>query len=128
MIQTFVTTARTVRYPTTPTMTRCCPCCRMPGTLADIRHGRFEDQPVVFGVCLRCTRANAKLPPGTRQKRLNAAAALAATDTTACYWTARFSDPDTAALAAAMLKAPITAAETADALGWKVSSSGESPE
>lgn len=63
--------------------------------------------------------ANRRLPAGTRQKRLNAAAWLAASDTSGRFWTARFSDLDTAMLAAGMLAHPTTADDTAAALGWK---------
>lgn len=97
---------------------RCCPCCRMPAPLAVALHGEIDGIGVCLGVCNRCHQANGRLPRGTVQKRLNAAAALAAGDTTARFWTARFPDHGAARLAAHMLGHPDTAPETAAALGW----------
>lgn len=97
---------------------RCCPCCRMPATVAMVHPGEIHGIGVAFGLCARCARANSRLPTSTRQKRLNAAASLAAGDTTGRYWTARFTDAQAAVLAAHMLGNPDTAAETAAALGW----------
>ncbi|HHW65765.1 MAG TPA: hypothetical protein GX403_17790 [Rhodocyclaceae bacterium] len=53
------------------------------------------------------------------QKRLNAAASLAARDETGRFWTARFPDAGAARLAAHMLGHPDTAPDTAVALGWR---------
>lgn len=99
-------------------MTRCGSCCRIPGPLSGIHHGHYDGLPVLFGLCLRCTRSNARLPTATRQKRLNAAATLAATDTTGRYWTARFPDSGAARLAAALIAYHETTADMLDALGW----------
>lgn len=74
---------------------------------------------VVFGVCARCDQANARLPAGPRQKRLNAAGALAVSDTTARYWTARFPDVGAAQLAAHLVANAGTATDAAAALGWR---------
>lgn len=98
---------------------RCCACCRMPGRLARIHYGRFDDLAVLFGVCVRCDQTNARLPAGTAQKRLNAAGALAARDTSGRYYTARFADSDAASLAAHLLAAGKTGPETSAALGWE---------
>ena len=98
---------------------RCCACCRMPAPLAVVHPGELDDTGVLIGFCARCELANRRLPAGTRQKRLNSAARLAAADTTGRYWTARFSDPGAATLAAHLLGHPTTAADTAAALGWK---------
>ena len=97
---------------------RCCACCRMPAELATLHPGAIHGIGVIFGLCARCARANSRLPTSTRQKRLNAAASLAAGDTTGRYWTARFPDAGAARLAAHMLGNPDTKAETAAALGW----------
>lgn len=94
---------------------RCCACCRMPAPPAVVHPGEIHGIGVALGLCARCELANRRLPAGTRQKRLNAAAALAARDTTGRYWTARFPDHSAAALAAGMIANPGTAAETAAA-------------
>lgn len=98
---------------------RCCACCRMPAPLAVVHPGEIHGIGVLFGLCARCNQANDRLPAGTRQKRMNAAAALAARDTTGRYWTARFPDHSAAELAAHMLGHPDTAPEAATALGWR---------
>lgn len=98
---------------------RCCACCRMPAEVATLHPGEIHGIGVIFGLCARCARANSRLPTSTRQKRLNAAASLAAGDTTGRYWAARFTDAQAAVLAAHMLGNPDTAAETAAALGWR---------
>ena len=98
---------------------RGCACCRLPAPLAVVHPGEIHGIGVVFGLCRRCNQANDRLPAGTRQKRLNAAARLAASDTSGRFWTARFSDPGAATLAAHMLGHPTTAADTAVALGWE---------
>ncbi|MBS0554827.1 MAG: hypothetical protein JSS47_20245 [Proteobacteria bacterium] len=49
---------------------------------------------------------------------MNAAATLAATDTTGRYWTARFPDSGAARLAAALIAYHETTADMLDALGW----------
>ena len=103
----------------TQTPPRCCACCRMPAQLAVVHPGELEGMGVLMGFCRRCNQANDRLPAGTRQKRMNAAAALAARDTTGRFWTARLQDLDAAALAAHMLGHPAYAAYTAAALGWK---------
>lgn len=82
----------------------------MPGALAGVHSGAFDGLPVLFGLCLRCSDANRRLPAGTRQKRLNAAATLAASDTSGRFWTARFPDNDAARLAAALIANPETTA------------------
>ncbi len=97
---------------------RCCPCCRLPGTITAVHHGVFDGVAVLFALCLRCTRANARLPPSTLQKRLNACGELAASDTTCRFWTARFPDRDAATLAASMLGHESTARQMAEALNW----------
>lgn len=97
---------------------RCCPCCRMPATVAMVHPGEIHGIGVAFGLCARCEQANRRLPAGTRQKRLNSAADLAARDTSGRFWTARFPDHSAAALAAHMLGHPDTAPKTAAALGW----------
>lgn len=91
----------------------------MPAALAVVHPGELDDTGVLIGFCRRCNQANDRLPAGTRQKRMNAAARLAASDTTGRYWTARFSDPGAATLAAHLLGHPTTAADTAVALGWE---------
>lgn len=98
---------------------RCCACCRFPAPLAAVHPGELDDLGVLIGLCARCELANCRLPAGTRQKRLNAAALLAASDTSARFWTARFPDHGAALVAAHMLGHPETAADTAAALGWK---------
>lgn len=97
---------------------RACPCCRMPGPLAKVQPGELDGLGVLIGICPRCVQAHRRLPAGTVQKRINAAASLAARDDTRRYWTARFPDAGAAVLAAHMLGNPDTAAETAAALGW----------
>ena len=91
----------------------------MAAPLAVVHPGELDDVGVLLGFCRRCNQANDRLPAGTRQKRMNAAARLAASDTTGRYWTARFSDPGAATLAAHLLGHPTTADDTAAALGWK---------
>lgn len=91
----------------------------MPAPPAVVQPGEIHGVGVAFGLCARCEQANRRLPAGTRQKRLNAAAELAARDTSGRFWTARFPDHGTAILAAHMLGHPDTAPETAAALGWK---------
>lgn len=91
----------------------------MPAPLAVVHPGELDDVGVLLGFCRRCNQANDRLPAGTRQKRMNAAARLAASDTSGRYWTARFPDHGAAVLAAHMLGHPATAADTAAALGWK---------
>lgn len=98
---------------------RACPCCRMPAEVATLHPGAIHGIGVIFGLCARCARANSRLPTSTRQKRLNAAASLAAGDTTGRYWAARFTDAQAARLAAHMLGHPDTAPDTAAALGWR---------
>lgn len=99
-------------------MTRCCACCRMPGSPAAVHFAQVDGLAVIFGICRRCSRANARLPASTRQKRLNVAAKLAATDTTDRFYTARFPDQGAAQLAAGMLSATTTTEDTLEALGW----------
>lgn len=91
----------------------------MPAPLAVVHPGEIHGIGVAFGLCARCELANRRLPAGTRQKRLNGAADLAARDTTGRYWTARFPDHSAAELAAHMLGHSDTASETAAALGWR---------
>ena len=98
---------------------RCCACCRMPAPLVVVHPGELDDTGVLIGFCARCELANRRLPAGTRQKRLNAAARLAASDTSGRFWTARCSDPGAATLAAHLLGHPTTAADTAAVLGWR---------
>lgn len=100
-------------------MRRCCACCRMPAPLAVVHPGEVDGVGVLIGLCARCAASNARLPPGTRQKRLNAAARLAASDTSGRYWTARFPDHGAAELAAHMLGHPKHADEVARAIGWQ---------
>lgn len=100
---------------------RCCACCRLPAALAVVHPGQLDDLGVLVGLCRRCNQANDRLPAGTRQKRLNAAARLAASDTSGRYWTARFPNHGAAELAAHMLGHPDTAADIAVALGWEQS-------
>lgn len=97
---------------------RCCACCRMPAEVATLHPGEIHGIGVLIGLCPRCVQAHRRLPHSTVTKRLNAAASLAAGDTTGRYWTARFTDAQAAVLAAHMLGNPDTAAETAAALGW----------
>ena len=98
---------------------RCCACCRMPAALSAVHPGALDDVGVLIGLCGRCELANRRLPAGTRQKRLNAAARLAASDTAGRYWTARFPDHGAALLAAHMLGHPETVHDVAVALGWR---------
>ena len=100
-------------------MTRRCACCRMPAPLAAVYPGEVDGLGVVVGVCPRCEVANRRLPAGTRQKRLNSAAALAARDTSARFWTARLPDAGAAQLTAHLLAHPAHAAAAADAIGWR---------
>lgn len=100
-------------------MTRSCACCRMPAQLAVVHPGEVDGVGVLIGLCARCAASNARLPPSTRQKRLNAAAERAARDTSGDYYTARFPDPGAAVLTAHLLGHPGTAADTGAALGWK---------
>lgn len=99
-------------------MTRCCACCKLPAPLVSVQYGSTDDVHVVFGLCGRCERANARLPAGTRQKRLNAAGALAARDTSGRFYVARYADAGAAQLTAHLLGNPATAHDTAAALGW----------
>jgi deferrochelatase/peroxidase EfeB len=91
----------------------------MPAALSAVHPGALDDVGVLIGLCRRCNQANDRLPAGTRQKRLNAAARLAASDTSGRYWTARLLDPGAATLAAHMLGHPETAHDVAAALGWE---------
>ena len=95
-----------------------CACCRLPADLNQVHHGRIGDLNVVFGICPRCSQANARLPPGARQKRLNACARLAATDETGSYYTARMPDADAAKLTAHLLVHPDTAEDMTRSIGW----------
>lgn len=97
---------------------RACACCKLPAPLVSVQFGAIDGVHVVFGLCSRCERANARLPAGTRQKRLNAAGALAARDTSGRFYVARYSDPGAAQLTAHLLGNPATAHDTAAALGW----------
>lgn len=98
---------------------RNCACCRMPATIATVLHGEHEGLGVLVGLCRRCHEANGRLPAGVVQKRLNAAARLAAGDTSGRFWTARFPDPGAARLAAGMCGHAQHADEVAQALGWQ---------
>lgn len=98
---------------------RCCACCRMPAPFAGVYSSEIHGIGVIFCLCARCELANLRLPAGTRQKRLNSAADLAARDTSGRFWSARFPDLGAADLAARMLGHPDTAPETVAALGWK---------
>lgn len=91
----------------------------MPGPLAKVQPGALDGLGVLIGICPRCVQAHRRLPAGTVTKRINAAASLAAGDTTGRYWTARFPDAGAARLAAHMLGHPDTAPDTAAALGWR---------
>lgn len=73
---------------------------------------------MVFGVCASCTRRHRRIPPASARKLLNGASARAAAAPDR-YWSALLPDLDTAMLAAGMLAHPMTAADTAAALGWK---------
>lgn len=90
----------------------------MPCRPVRIDHGTIDNIAVLVGLCARCEQSMARLPAGTRQKRMNAAARLAASDTTGRYYTARFPDAGAALLAAHMLAHPTMAADIAAALGW----------
>lgn len=98
---------------------RRCACCRMPAPLAALHPGEIRGVGVLIGLCARCNQAHDRLPHGTTQKRLNAAARLAAADTTRTFWTARFPDADAAELAARLLGNAVTAPDTLTALGWQ---------
>lgn len=98
---------------------RRCACCRMPAPLAALHPGDIRGVGVLIGLCARCNQAHDRLPHGTTQKRLNAAARLAAADTTRTFWTARFPDAAAAKLAAHMLGHHDTALKAAAALGWR---------
>lgn len=91
----------------------------MPAPVVRVHHGTIAEAAVLFGICARCDTANGRLPASTRQKRLNAAARLAASDEDGRYYTVRFGDPGAAKLAAHMLASKIAAVDAADALGWK---------
>jgi hypothetical protein len=91
----------------------------MPGPLAEVHPGETLDMGVLLGLCPRCVQAHRRLPAGTVQKRLNAAAGLAARDDTRRYWTARFPDAGAARLAAGMLGRPESVADMLAALGWR---------
>lgn len=91
----------------------------MPAPLAVVHPGELDDMGVLIGVCARCELANRRLHAGTRQKRLNSAAALAARDTSARFWTARLPDAGAAQLTAHLLAHPAHAAAAAAAIGWK---------
>jgi|GEM_PF-2096175 len=91
---------------------RCCAICRWPASVTTLHPGE------IHGIGVRCDLAHKRLPHGTTQKRLNAAARLAASDISGRYWTARFPDQDAAALAARMLGNPTTGRDAARALGW----------
>jgi len=71
---------------------RCCPGCRLPFVPVVAHHGTIDNIAVLCGLCARCEHSMARLPTGTRQKRMNAAATLAASDTSGRYYTARFPD------------------------------------
>ncbi len=98
---------------------RCCACCRMPAKPAALLHGEIFSIGVVVGVCARCEQAHERLPRGTVQKRLNAAYAFAAADTSGRYWTARFKTAGAAALAAHMVGHQSTTADALEVLGWQ---------
>lgn len=106
-----------MNVPPTPTP-RACPCCKWPCKPFGIHHGTYDGVHVVIGLCQRCERANLRLPAGTVQKRLNAAGALAARDTTNRYYGARFADPGAAQLSAHLLGHADTGKDAAKALGW----------
>ena len=91
----------------------------MPAPVAVVHPGELDDTGVLLGFCARCELANRRLPAGTRQKRLNAAARLAASHTTGRYWTDRFPDHGAALLAAHMIGHPGTAIDTLEAIGWR---------
>jgi len=91
----------------------------MPGPLAGVHPGEAHDIGVLIGLCPRCVQAHRRLPHGTVTKRLNAAAYLAAGDDTRKYWTARFSDPGAAMLAAGLIGRPEWAAAALVVLGWR---------
>jgi len=90
----------------------------MPAPVTMLHPGEIHGIGVLFGVCVRCDLAHKRLPHGTTQKRLNAAARLAASDISGRYWTARFPDQDVAALAARMIGNAATGRDAARALGW----------
>lgn len=90
----------------------------MPTPVSTVLPGEIHSIGVLIGLCRRCEQANKRLPYGTVQKRLNAAAALAAADHTGRFWTARFPDSGAAHLAAAMLGNPATGRDAAKALSW----------
>jgi len=91
----------------------------MPAPLAALHPGEIHGIGVLVGLCARCNQTHGRLPHGTRQKRLNAAAERAASDTSDTYWSARFPDPDAAELAARLLGNAVTAPDTLTALGWQ---------
>lgn len=97
---------------------RSCPCCRMPGPLAEVCPGEIHDIGVIVGLCPRCVQAHRRLPHGTTQKRFNAAAELAARDETGRFWTARFPDAGAARLAAHMIGCESTRHDALEAIGW----------
>lgn len=98
---------------------RSCPCCRMPAPVAALHPGEIHNIGVLLGLCARCARSNDRLPHGTAQKRLNAAASLAAGDTTGRYWTARFPDHGAAVLAAHLIGCASTRHDALEAIGWR---------
>ena len=91
----------------------------MPAPVAEVCPGEIDALGVLIGICPRCIQAHRRLPHGTVQKRLNAAAALAARDTSGRFWTARFPDAAAARLAAHMLGYPGTRHDALDAIGWQ---------
>ena len=90
----------------------------MPARPDEIRFAMHDGIAAVIGLCSRCMTVNRRLPHGTAQKRLNAAARLAATDTSGRYLTARFPDLQAAELAAHMLGSREHAVDAAQALNW----------
>ncbi len=91
----------------------------MPGAVALLHPGEIHNIGVLLGLCARCERSNGRLPRGTVQKRLNAAASLAAGDTSQRYWTARFSDHGAAVLAAHLIGCASTRRDALEAIGWQ---------
>lgn len=91
----------------------------MPAPLAALHPGEVDGVGVLIGLCARCDQAHRRLPYGTWQRRLNAAARLAAADTSGRYWTARLPDHGAAVVAAHLIGNPGTASGTLAALGWQ---------
>lgn len=101
-------------------MSRFCPCCGLPVLILDrVVTGTSSCGQIhgVIGICLRCTRAESRLPKAVRFKRMNRALDRALADSSR-YLCTVYPTLNAARLAHGMLLQQDLTLQVMKALGW----------